>query len=134
MNRSIFLASLVAVSLLGASCQSKPGKHNLTGVWKAECSDKEIGRRFDQDYTFYENKTFEHYRHLRYGGKQFSSHSGSYENNSENLILTYRESDFPDSMLNKPYYYSLNWIDSNTVEIRSENGNTKCNAYRQNST
>lgn len=130
---------ILGISLLVSSCEKKPEKYNLTGVWESQCienlSEGDIllggkDRKFTQTTTYFANGKFESQLDIKYLFKDSIIYSGTYKvddkqiehttTNSNNLLFS---EDLPSTEITK-----LEWLDDNSTIF--VDGEIKCISHR----
>lgn len=130
---------ILGISILVSSCEKKPGKYNLTGVWESQCienlseGDILIGgkdRNFTETTTYFANGKFNSKLDIKYFFKDSIIYSGTYKVNERQVERTINNSnnqfffdDLPSTEITK-----LEWLDDNSTIF--VDGEIKCISHR----
>lgn len=119
------MKKIAVIALLGLSlvaCQSD--RQNYVGTWNGECGNgvKRV-LKLDSDGNFQQQT-----KDPGMFGILAKEHSGTYEANKKELVLTYLESDFPQLENRREYFQKITWADEN--KMKYQNGTVECVATR----
>jgi hypothetical protein len=119
------MKKIAVIALLGLSavaCHSD--RQNYVGTWNGECGNgvKRV-LKLDSDGNFQQQT-----KDPGMFGFLAKGHSGTYEANKKELVLTYLESDFPQLENRREYFQKITWTDEN--KMKYQNGTVECVATR----